>query len=402
MQRLVVQFVSLSLLIWLFLKRFEFESIRISRIPGVFLFLLSLLFVAFILSAVFSSYPINAFEPGFRLIAFFIIVYLYYTQIKDLNSVKIIIFTLFGVSFIIATAVIYDFVSYGISMVNLLTVSYRASGLINNYNATSGFFAVTIPLTISLMFYKSKRDYRFILTLFLILQFVGLFFTGSRSAYLAIFVSLIVILFNVNRRIFYNIFKFSLLTVIILLLYEPFSELLSGLFRLERGLTFRDTLWSISLSMISDNPFFGVGPGAYGNLVFNHFPLAINSYEGRLLIDLFDITQGRNASHNFYLMLFSDLGILGFVFAISFPVVILRLLKKIIDKLKSDKNINYYIILGITGALAGMFVRGIFEGLNLMTYGWIYVDLPVWLLISISFFYYNKLVKSKSGSLIAS
>lgn len=394
--RLIFQLMGISLMLFLFFKQYGMNFPQFPKIPRPFVLLLSLLFASIIISALFSKYPGAAIGPILRLTAFLLIAYLFYSQINNFHSVKIILISLFVVSTIMAAAVFYDFIVNGFSLINLLTASYRASGIISNYNATAGFFAITTPLTFSLLLSDIKRSHKVYLGFFLFVQLLALLSTGSRSAYLAITIAFLIILFNLNRNLFKKIIFTSFALIIIPILIEPLRNFFMVLFRFERGITSRDELWAISFNMIKDNFLFGIGPGAYKQEMFNYFPVMINSFQGNLLTVLFENTQGRNVSHNFYLTLFSDLGVLGFLFSVLFPLVIFKLLKKIITKLKKSITVEYFIVIGIVGSISGMFIRGFFEGISIMSYGSIYVDLPLWLLLSITLFYYRELSKFQS------
>lgn len=59
-------------------------------------------------------------------------------------------------------------------------------------------------------------------------------------------------------------------------------------------------------------------------------------------------------------------------------------------KLKLTSSSKYLLIIGIFCAGIFMFIRGIFEPQNLLTYGGISADLQFWLLISIISYYYSK------------
>lgn len=393
--RLIFQITALSLILFLFLKKYGFEFESFPKVPKQFILLILFLYAAIFISSFFSKYSGASIGLIFRLTAFLFIVYLFYGQLNSSHSTKVILISLFSASAIMAVAVFYDFFVNGISLINFISVSYRASGIISNFNATSGFFAITIPITFALLFSSIEKSKKILLTAFLFVQVFGVLFTGSRSAYLAIFASTVIILYNFDKKLLKKVAVVSIIVVLILILIEPVRDFVTMFFRIERGVTSRDKLWEISLSMIKENFLFGIGPGSYKYEMFNYFPVIIDSFQGKLLMTLFDYTDGRNVSHNFYLTLFSDLGILGFVFSILFPLLIFSFLKKIIKHLKEIKETEYFIFVGIAGTVGGMFIRGFFEGINLMSYGAIYVDLPLWLLISITLYYYNKLFNNQ-------
>jgi len=58
----------------------------------------------------------------------------------------------------------------------------------------------------------------------------------------------------------------------------------------------------------------------------------------------------------------------------------------------------YFIILGIIAAGIGLFIRGLFEAIGLIHYGYITADLPIWVLFSILIFTYFNLKKNQNIS----
>jgi hypothetical protein len=55
----------------------------------------------------------------------------------------------------------------------------------------------------------------------------------------------------------------------------------------------------------------------------------------------------------------------------------------------------YFIILGIIAAGIGLFIRGSFEAIGLIFYGYITADLPFWILFSIVIFTYLNIKGSR-------
>ena len=58
----------------------------------------------------------------------------------------------------------------------------------------------------------------------------------------------------------------------------------------------------------------------------------------------------------------------------------------------------YFIILGIIAVEIGLFIRGLFEAIGLIFYGYIKSDLPFWVLFSILIFTYLNLKGSRHFS----
>ena len=57
--------------------------------------------------------------------------------------------------------------------------------------------------------------------------------------------------------------------------------------------------------------------------------------------------------------------------------------------IQGDRQL-FLLNLVVSAVLGGMFVRGIFDSIGILTYGVIVSDLPFWLLISILIFFYQK------------
>jgi len=60
-------------------------------------------------------------------------------------------------------------------------------------------------------------------------------------------------------------------------------------------------------------------------------------------------------------------------------------------------NNSYYLVVGIVASATGLFVRALFDGINILTYGWISVDLPFWLMFSILAYFYNDIFFRKKS-----
>jgi len=199
------------------------------------------------------------------------------------------------------------------------------------------------------------------------------------------------ILFILNKKLLVRIIVSLVLAILIMMLIEPVRNFLTLALRVESGLAQRDQLWEISLNLIEDNFLFGIGPGAYASKMFDYFPVMLNSYHGQRLIELYEMTTGTNSAHNFYLVMFTDLGILGLFVSLMLPYVFFKISKTVLTLLKKSKNNSYYLVVGIAGTMTGLLVRALFDGINILSYGWISVDLPFWLMFSILIYFYNNI-----------
>ena len=81
--------------------------------------------------------------------------------------------------------------------------------------------------------------------------------------------------------------------------------------------------------MLKDHWLFGIGPGSYGYEMYNYFPVMLNSWIGKVIIETNVMTGGNNNSHNFFLVFFTDMGVLGLLTALALPVVFFKILIEI-------------------------------------------------------------------------
>ena len=104
--------------------------------------------------------------------------------------------------------------------------------------------------------------------------------------------------------------------------------------------------------------------------------------------------------HSYYLFMFSELGIFGFIASLFLLILFLRFVK-IISWIKDKTSGSYYMVVALLAIGFSEFVRGIVESIGILYYGAITADLPFWLVfISLTFYTKSKFNKSKSISRI--
>ncbi len=390
--RLAVHIFGFGGLIYLFISEYGFNFSCYKKLPKIVINLIVLLFSAMLISSIFSNYLQAGLIKIIQMIYFFLIIYITYSLIKNDKDVKTILAAFIFSAVIMSSSFLLSlFKSPGSFIEIISTVDYRKGGLIGNINALAVFFAVGVPLVFTLLHYSTKTSLRFVLLLVLFLLSLGLLTTISRAAILSTLISLGIIIFFFHRKMFYKILTFFSILFFIILLIAPLRENLFLFFRLNEGLSQRDQLWQLAFNIIKDKPLTGIGPGAYSYVMFNYFPVLLDSIQGQIFIALSKNSFGFNDSHNFYLTLFSDLGIMGLFVSLFLPFAFIVIAKKAIYFSKLLKSEGYKLIIGLTAVGMGLFIRGFFEGISLITYGWITVDLPFWLVFTLLIHIYVKL-----------
>jgi O-antigen ligase len=110
------------------------------------------------------------------------------------------------------------------------------------------------------------------------------------------------------------------------------------------GPTSRWGIWSDTVSMIQAHPVLGVGLGAYKTA----YPL-FGRGDGSLLVDY---------THNDYLQLIADCGIVGGAIALVFLVVLFRSVRRCVD---ATNPVSRAVSLGCAGGLFAMLIHSLFD-----------------------------------------
>jgi hypothetical protein len=118
---------------------------------------------------------------------------------------------------------------------------------------------------------------------------------------------------------------------------------------------------------------------------------------GRLMIYFYNVSEGVNFSHNYFLVFFSDMGILGLMTAVSLIIIFFNISIKTIKKYKQADPQIYYLIIALFAAGTSIIFRNFFNSIGLLFYGGITTDLPFWLIFgSIIYFYQADLILQKN------
>ncbi len=389
--RLIVHIIDFSLLGFLFIKHYGLNIADYPKVPKPVLYFLALYYFSMIITSIFS----NNFFAGTHLIGrqtvFFIIAYIFFALIKDVKDVKTYVVSLIIIALILAVGTIYDFILSGNKLIDLVfSGRYRATGLIGNQSKTTAFFILTLPLLITFAYSKIYENKRKLLLSITSLLIIALFLIISRSAILSVIFSLMVISYQLNKKSFKKFVISTLIILLIFLLFDPLNEIVSTFFRIKTGLTQRDIFWELAYNIIRDNPIWGIGPGSYKYLEFNYAPVLLNTWPGRVIIDLNIGTNGENGSHNIFLKFASDMGIPGILTIFYLIWILLRISIKNYKKVMDCNQQIFLTNLVISAAMGSMFIRCMFDSIGILHYGIIVSDLPFWLLFGILIFFYQK------------
>lgn len=386
-------------LIILFILYFQKEGLSVSllkTLPRPVKILSALLLTSLILSTLFnSSYTIGAGDI-FRMALFLLIIFLFYSSLESMKSIKIIIYSLVLSAMIMSLSIIISFLQSDLALYILETkMVVKERGYMGNEAGTGGVLAITIQLTLYLIFNSSKnKKYLYIA---LLLQSAALFLTNSRGAIIAAFVGIIVLSFILKREQL----KKTLIRIVIAagLFYLYIPSVFSAFelyFRTDRILeNTRYFLWDISFDVIRSHPIFGVGPGMFKYYMYKYLPVMLGSWNEQGIRWVHDVA-GAGHSHSFYLYRWSEVGIFGLAVSLCFPLLLLKIAFKVAKQYKYNYEV-YSLATIAFSIMIGMLFRGFVESTGIVTNGWISRDICIWLIfVFVSSIYYKKITVNES------
>jgi O-antigen polymerase len=250
------------------------------------------------------------------------------------------------------------------SIVNIGVAFYQAfyghydSLVIKGFFLNSGFFAnytaAFVPMLFSMLFNKNlSKGERTIVTLLLIAFIILIVLTVSRSAILGAIVGCFLFLV-----LFFNFSKFTirLKTNFILI-----AIVLSGLFFIYLYNLKKDSadgrilIYKVSLSIIKQNPVFGIGLGRfqaeYNNYQSKYFESGNVSTKFQLLSsDTFE-------AYNIFLQVLCEYGIIGFFLVVVLTTLVVHQCTRKMNQ--NPKEVWYYY--GCLGSLCAIFIESLFS-----------------------------------------
>ena len=387
--RLIIQLLNYLLLSAIFFKQYEFQLQNYPRFPKVIGGYIVLLLLLMIISSLHSQhFYLGIFQVG-RTMLFFYLIYLLYAFINDEKMIKSYLLSLFLVSIIYLSFLIYEFVQFNYDLLAFNISSNEVNG--NSYihkNALGSFFVLNLLLLISFLFNHKYLRYRKWIILFAIIFTSGLVITNARAALIALIVGIVFLIYHL-RRTYLKYFVTILLMLASFYFLLPIQKYIDMYFRFERISTGRDFILSSIWAVIKKNWLFGAGPAGSRYEMYKELPYMLGSPEELYLRHHYEQIEFGHA-HNFYLFFFSDLGIIGLILSLMLPFIFLKISFQTISFLEKEKGENFYLSLGITAFGIAMFVRGLFEWGGILSYGTIGYDIPFWILFSIQLFLYQK------------
>lgn len=219
----------------------------------------------------------------------------------------------------------------------------RIMGSYVHPNDFAAYIIFILPLSFCFFCPYLKRNQRIFLVLNCLLGAYCLLKTSSRAAWLGFLIGLIVYFFFYKKKISIIV---PLAAAFFIILTPHGFDRLKSLFVLEQNTVWERTqLWKGTWEMIKVHPFFGFGVNTFSRYFMDYKPA---NYP--------DVRY----THNSYLQMWSEIGIIGLT---AFLSIIFVILKKVLHNLKQKTRSSFERFM-LLGALAGYAAFLIQSGLD--------------------------------------
>lgn len=358
--------------------------------------ILSLLF-----SSIFSGNPVKGFSATGRQFIFFGFAFLIYKNITGYKELIILVSTVVLAGIVTSSGVFYNLMTQGLIVLLASEAPIRVTGIFANINVAGGTIAVALLAIFFSFFLKNKKPllYKLLLVSVTLFLFAGLVFTNSRAALLTFALGgttfILIVYPNLRVKFILSILVFLLAVLFI----PPVNEFFSFFLRFEKFLNIRDHLWTMSWETIKANPFFGAGPDQFKDFFFKYITAPSGSYAEFMIKKLYTDAGDTGLSHNFFIFRTTELGIPGLITALWLPGMFIYFGSKVAGKLRLVDWNGFILVTGALSVGTGLFARGFFESIGLLTHGWLMVDLPFWICFMIILFYYHRVFFDQTKNL---
>lgn len=369
--------VALTNEIWLFPTVFIFKNvitkhnkISLNKVKNLDINLL-LLYIGLLIIILIGGFKADSIEQ--YLYSFILVVvpmsFLFFIDLHDINYFDFFVKLLVSLNLVYSILAIISSLNYGFLMELLgnetnyrYYTQYRASLMLGSSITVSYYLNLTLPLCFFMNYtYKEKR-LKVLSLVSIILNVAATAILLSRLAFLiSIWIVMFYFLFVKSnelskfRKIIYMIL--SILLLINVLNDFNLSRLFSGFQDLSTSIRF--TAMNLGLYLFKKNPIFGTGLGKYFSRAYLTPNILVEDIPG--LVD----------PHNLYIMVLSEIGIIGFVIL---SLIFFKLIRefKFIENVILKKTAYIIMFVFLIGAIGG---SQLFNEISFSTLFWIYISL---------------------------
>ena len=236
--------------------------------------------------------------------------------------------------------------------------SIRLTSTFSNPNAYGAYLILIIFPAIMLSIYEKNKTKKIVYISLSILVITNLLMTFSRNALLGFVLGLLVLSLIYSIKLIFALGGFGILIFFI----PPVFKRIIGIVNLSQN-ELRIKLWKTALMMIKEHPILGVGNGNYVTR-YNEY---VSKYK-----ELKYYSYKNYPSHNSYLKVQSELGLIGIVSFLGVIVMALIRVKKLYSTTTDKFHKAFYI--GVMASMAAFLFMNSSDNLffvpKVTTYFW--------------------------------
>ena len=332
----------------LFVLRYLRRDIKIPKL-ATYIFVLFLFFS--IITTIFSIDPYSSFISLLSYIAIFTIFIISFDLFRDIRLIKWFLGWILFIGLIFSIYALFHYIS---------GYDTRLTGTLLDPDTAAGFLLIIIPISLYFLFITKKTLGVFLNIVLSSIFIVSFYFTLSRGAYIAFIIEIIfltIVFIKYYKTYLKRLLSVFILSLILILLISHvglnsqvarvslnrvISSVTAGT---SLSVVDRVDVYIRSLDIVSHYPIFGTGLGTFGDIFakYQNIPWVYFTY-----------------THNQYLQIFVEEGIIGGLIFLSFFIYILYLGVKNIYKnrlLKYKNNlpsdlVYIFLFVGIAGSMA--------------------------------------------------
>lgn len=237
----------------------------------------------------------------------------------------------------------------------------RTNATFDNPNTFAAFLVIG-AFPVLMMIFKSKKVYtKLIYTVLFLVTICNIEFTGSRNAFLALAVGAVILALTYSWYILFGVGGILVISFLIPMVRTRMMEI--GSKTIDDG---RIHIWKTALKMIENHPLGGVGNGNFIEL-YNAY---VQKYSYLKYLNYSDYP-----THNSFLKIESELGIVGGVSFITIIVSAIIKIKNVIGKV-NDRGLSLFYIGFFASAIAFIFMNffdNFFTVPSVVCYFWIFL-----------------------------
>ena len=367
--------ISIILLFIIFLvytiKTFSREEEKISFLKQVQAFFKSVfgislvaLFAIMLISQVYAQSKGIAITETVRFASYIILFFIIRQEFSDNSRSKKLMNCYVAISLVLsAFGLIQYFTGIGAQTFLVGYSRPRLEATLENPNTFGAYLVLCIFPIIMLGLHEKRKKFKLLYIFTALAVLVNLIFTMSRGAFLGLAVGVVMLCILYSWKLIFAFIPLGaagLCVPAIMNRIKAFKDVGQNESRYK--------IWGVAKKMIQDHPIKGVGNG---NFIVKYVEY-VKKYP-----ELLDPDSPVYPSHNSYLKVTSELGVVGIAFFIVSIVMSIKAIFRVV-KLKRNEKQGYFYM-GFLAAVIGFLVMNCFDNLffvpKVTTYFWVFVAL---------------------------